>query len=144
MKRLLFALLVGATPALADDADPFTPAQHYEIGQKLIHCSAYFRMGAETARRVGMTHNVTAFEDNERGWSLAGMFMLVDGLSLDRQTETKTIAKNMSDSKLTDLMARKELYGDSAGEEFASLFAQECQPLRELQKTLVRVMRAGQ
>ena len=144
MKRLLFALLMGATPALADDGDPFTPAQHYEIGQKLIQCSAYFRMGAEAARRVGMTHNVTAFEDNERGWSLAGMFMLVDGLSPDRQTETKSIAKTMADIKLTDLMARKELYGDSAGQQFAAQFAQECEPLRELQKALVRVMRGGQ
>ena len=76
--------------------------------------------------------------------SAGSMFMLVDGLALDQQTRTEEIANTMSDIKLTDLRAKQELHGDAFAQKSADLFAQECEPLRDLQKALVRVMRGAQ
>jgi hypothetical protein len=79
-------------------------------------------------------------QDNERGWKMAGLFMLIDGLALKQQNDAPKVADNMSDAKLTDLKAKIEL----KGVDFTlAQFATECEPFRVMQKAIVAVMRGA-
>ena len=126
---------------------PETPQQHYDMGDKFIRCSAFFRMGAEASRANGLSETANTFEDNERGWRLVGIFILVDGLTADKQPKVEQTAQFISDAELQHLKSKIEL--DTAngvrnvGELMVADFTRKCEPLRPFQQAFIDVMRGA-
>ncbi|WP_425985827.1 hypothetical protein [Brevundimonas sp. TWP1-2-1b1] len=146
MRSLIIAAIMAiSAPAVAQEF-PTTPAEHYEVGQTFANCSAYFNYGAGVARSAGLEDSAVAIEGMERGWTLAGMFILLDGLDLSRQTETQETFLNMQQIKVDQLKAQREMgraTGNDDPEAWIAAYQAECGPWLDLQKAIIQAMRSA-
>lgn len=126
---------------------PMSRVDYYEIGQEFAHCSAHFRFGAEIARRNGMEDAATAIEGMERGWTVAGLFFLVEGLDPSRQTEAETVFENLKLIEVDRLKAEREVARARGDENYDAAsgdrFAEQCGHWVELQHSIIRELRSG-
>ena len=83
----------------------------------------------------------------ERGWSLAGAILLVDGLHPSRQTEVEEIFGNMKQIGIERLRAEREVAranGDTGYDaRSGDRFQEECGHLSDIQKAIIRELRSG-
>lgn len=146
--RVIAIALAGAVLwgniAQAQAAFPQTQSEHYRAGQQFASCSAYFRYGADVARAVGLENSAVAIEGMERGWRLAGMFLLVDGLDDSRQTEVETLFENLQAIKVDQLKADREL-AEARGVSFDPVagFQAECGEWEPIQQAIIEALRSG-
>lgn len=135
-----------ATGLAAQDA-PTSRADYYSVGQEFAGCAAHFAFATEVAQGSGMDDAATAFAGMERGWSLAGMLLLVEGLDPSRQTEAEELFGSMKQIGLDRLKAEREValatgvegYDVAAGERFT----EQCGEWIELQQSIIRELRSG-
>jgi hypothetical protein len=126
---------------------PETQAEFYEVGQAFAHCSGHWAYAAELADRNGLTAAATSLEGMERGWTLAGMMFLIEGLDPSRQTEVESLFENMKQIEVERLRAERELanargdtdYPGRSGDRFAA----QCGRWINLQRTMIQAMRSG-
>lgn len=146
MRFLIIAgIMAISAPAVAQEF-PTTPAEHYQVGQTFASCAGYFAYGAEVARSAGLEDSAVAIEGMDRGWSLAGMFILVDGLDPSRQTETEETFANMKMIKVEQLRAQREMaraMGRDDPQEWMADYQAECGPWLDMQKAIIQAMRSG-
>lgn len=146
MRSLIIAAIMAiSAPAVAQEF-PTTPAEHYQVGQTFASCAGFFTYGAEVARSAGLEDSAVAIEGMERGWSLAGMFILVDGLDPSRQTETEETFGNMKLIKVEQLRAQREMgraTGNDDPEAWIAAYQAECGPWLDLQKAIIQAMRSA-
>lgn len=143
----MISLLAVATLLLSPQGPQMSRADFYEIGQEFAHCSAHFRFGAEIARRSGLEDAATAIEGMERGWTLAGMLFLVEGLDPSRQTEVESTFENLKLVEVDRLKAEREVaqargdtgYDAAAGDRFN----EQCGEYVDLQQNVIRELRSG-
>lgn len=133
-----------APTAHAQAAFPQTPSEHYQAGQQFASCSAYFHYGASLARSNGFEDSAVAIEGMERGWKVAGMFLLVDGLDETRQPEVEDIFENFQAIKVDQIKAYREM-AEARGTVFdpAAEFQIECGDWSDMQKAIIQAMRSG-
>ena len=135
-----------AAPSLAQET-PTSRADYYSVGQEFAGCAAHFAFATEVAQGNGMDDAATAFAGMERGWSLAGMLLLVEGLDPSRQTEAEELFGNMKQIGLERLKAEREValasgvegYDAASGERFT----EQCGEWIELQQSIIRELRSG-
>ena len=142
---IIAGILAISTPVVAQEF-PTTPAEHYQVGQTFASCAGYFAYGAEIARSAGLEDSAVAIEGMERGWSLAGMFILVDGLDPSRQTETEETFGNMKLIKVEQLRAQREMAGATGNDDPEAWIADyqaECGPWLDMQKAIIQAMRTA-
>ena len=96
------------------------------------------------ARRNGLVDTAVAIEGMERGWKVAGMFLLVDGLDEPRRVQTEVIFDNFQEIKLDQIKASHEI-AEARGASFdpAAEFQAECGTWSVMQKVIIQAMRAG-
>jgi len=140
----LAGAILGAPPAYAQAAFPQSQSEHYQAGQQFASCSAYFRYGAGLARANGLEDSAVAIEGMERGWMVAGMFLLVDGLDESRQTDVEDIFENFQAIKLDQIKGNREM-AEASGVAFdpAAEFQAECGEWSDMQKAIIQAMRSG-
>lgn len=135
-----------ATDVAAQDA-PSSRTDFYRVGEEFAGCAAHFAFAAEVARGNGMEDAATAFAGMERGWSLAGMLLLVEGLDPSRQTEAEELFSNMKQIAVNQLKAEREIaiangvtgYDAASGDRFT----EQCGRRIELQQSIIRELRSG-
>ncbi|RYG89108.1 MAG: hypothetical protein EON59_02180 [Alphaproteobacteria bacterium] len=135
-----------ATGLAAQDA-PTSRADYYSVSQEFAGCAAHFAFAMEVAQGNGMEDTATAFAGMERGWSLAGMLLLVEGLDPSRQTDAEELFGNMKQIGLERLKAEREValasgvegYDAASGERFT----EQCGDWIELQQSIIRELRSG-
>lgn len=133
-----------ASSAHSQAAFPETQSEHYQAGQQFANCSAYFHFGADLARRNGMEDSAVAIEGMERGWEVAGMFLLVDGLDESRQTELESTFETLQAIKLDQIKGEREM-AEASGIVFdpAAAYQAECGEWSDMQKAIIQAMRSG-
>ncbi|MCA3717381.1 MAG: hypothetical protein IM674_03910 [Brevundimonas sp.] len=143
-------LLASAAPPPVQEpsaAFPDTPAEFYDVGQAFAHCSGHWAYAAELANRNGLTAAATSLEGMERGWTLAGMTFLVEGLDPSRQTEVETLFENMKQIEVERLRAEREIADARGDTDFPSRsgerFEAQCGRWIELQRAMIQAMRSG-
>lgn len=135
-----------ATSVAAQEA-PTSRIDFYRVGEEFAGCTAHFAFATEVARGNGMDAAATAFAGMERGWSLAGMLLLVEGLDPSRQTEAEELFGNMKQIAVDHLRAEREvaLANGVAGYDAASgeRFTEQCGHWIELQQSIIIELRSG-
>lgn len=144
MRLSLLALLAVLTPAsvLAQEM-PTTQAGFYQAGQTFAHCSAHFRFAAEVARGNSLADNATAFEGMERGWRLAGLPLLTEGLDPSRQIQVQQVFADLQANKIDQFRAWRELEPQTYSQRMLREYEAACGPWAELQKSIIAAMRSG-
>lgn len=148
MLKTTAVTMIGAclcvSGAHAQAAFPQTQSERYQTGQQFASCSAYFRYGANLARANGLEDSAAAIEGMERGWKVAGMFLLVDSLDASRQPEVEEIFDNLQAIKVDQIKAHREMAA-ATGTAFdpAAEFQAECSEWVDMQKAIIQVMRSG-
>lgn len=143
---LLLAVAAAiASPAWGQPLPPLptTREGNYELGQRFANCSARFQLMAHVARRAELADTVTLAEGRARGWKVAGMFFLAEGLDPSRVTETERTFDALVEVKLMGLKARYELDPAAMTSAVPVEFARECEPLVPMQEKLIELMRRG-
>lgn len=138
-------LLATASPTLAQPLPelPKTREGNYALGQRFANCSARMQMFALVAARAGFPDTVTLAEGKARGWKVAGMTFLAEGMDPSRVTETEQTFDTLVEVKLMDLKARYEMNPPEFTKAVPVEFARECEPLAPMQEALIEVMRRG-
>lgn len=133
-----------ASPAYTQAVFPQTKSEHYQVGQKFASCSAYFRYGASVARANGLEDSAIAIEGMERGWKVAGTFLLFDGLDESRQMLVEDIFENFQTIKVDQIKANREM-AEARGTLFdpAAEYQAECEIWSDMQKAILQAMRGG-
>lgn len=143
----MIALATSLTASAAWSQEfPQTQSEHYKVGQQFASCSAYFNYAASVSRGLGLEDSAVAIEGMERGWELAGMHLLVDGLAESRQTETEAIFMTMQEIKVDQLKARREMnkaMGRDDPDAWIAEYQAECDPWLEMQKAIIQAMRSN-
>ena len=147
MRMVAIALIAAgmfAPAAHAQAAFPQTQSEHYQAGQQFASCSAYFRYGASLARTIGLEDSAVAIEGMERGWKVAGIFLLVDGLDDARQSEVEDLFDAFQAIKVDQIRANREM-AEVRGTVFdpTAEFQAECGDWSDMQKAIVQAMRSG-
>ena len=147
MKMIVIALIwvvSSASAAHAQAAFPQSRSELYQAGQQFASCSAYFRYGAIVARANGLEDSAVAIEGMERGWKVAGLLLLVEGLDESRQMQVEDIFGNFQAIKLDEIKANREI-AEARGETFdpAADYQSECGEWSEMQKAIIQAMRSG-
>lgn len=147
MKTIAIAVIAAGLFAPAAHAQaqfPQTQSEHYQAGQQFASCSAYFRYGAGLARANGLDDSAVAIEGMERGWKVAGMFLLVDGLDESRQADVEDIFDNFQAIKVEQIRAHREM-AEAQGAVFdpAAEFQAECSEWSDMQKAIIQALRSG-
>jgi hypothetical protein len=141
-----FVGLFGVPAAQAQEAQ-LSQTDFYAVGQQFAYCSAHWAFAAEVARANGLEDAAIGFEGMERGWSLAGAILLVDGLHPSRQTEVEAIFGNMKQIGIERLRAEREVAranGDTGYDaRSGDRFQEECGHLSDIQKAIIRELRSG-
>lgn len=136
--------VVVAGPAFAQLRGlPNTPDDNYALGQRFAQCSARVAFVGEIAKGAGMTDTANLAEGVSRGWKLAGMMFLVDGLAESRQPKTEEVFDSLVANKLDQLRARREINPADANATTRAEFDAECQPWAETQQKVIELMRRG-
>lgn len=140
----LALLALSASMAHGQAAFPQTQSEQYQTGQKFASCSAYFHYGASLARANGLEDSAVAIEGMERGWEVAGTFLLVGGLDEGRQTQVQDIFENLQAIKVDQIKGAREI-ADARGVAFdpAEEFQTECGDWTDMQKAIIQAMRSG-
>jgi hypothetical protein len=140
----LVGACIGCASAHAQAAFPKTQSEHYQAGQKFASCSAYFQYGASLARANHFENSASAIEDMERGWKLAGLMLLVEGLDETRQAQAEATFENFQAIKIAQLKAGREI-AEAQGKVFdpAAEFQSECGEWIVMQKTIIQSLRSG-
>lgn len=96
------------------------------------------------ARAGGLEDSAVVIEGMERGWKLAGMFLLVDGLDETRQMQVEDMFENFQAIKMDQIKANREM-AEARGALFdlAADYQAECGELSDMQKTIIQAMRSG-
>jgi len=139
---LMFAAVAGSALAQAQSL-PTTPDESYALGQRFAQCSARVSFIGSVATQQGLNETAKLSEGVARGWKLAGMFLIVDGLSLKRQAEVEPIFDTLVENKLDQLNALYELDPAAMGLSLPLEFEEECQPWASTQQALIEAMRRG-
>ena len=141
----LLAVAAIASPALAQPLPelPKTREGYYALGQRFANCSATFQMFAFVARRTDHPDTVTLAEGRARGWKVAGMLFLAEGMDPSRATDTEQTFDTLVEVKLMELKARYELNADALTKAVPVEFAKDCEPLVPMQEKLIELMRRG-
>lgn len=122
---------------------PTTQEGFYAAAQNFANCSGHLTFVASLAKRFERNDAATAFEDFARGWELAGMFLLAESMSPERQTKTEEVFNSMVYSKITYMKAQYETDPVESLNEFNNDFEKNCKPLAETQKKIIELMRRG-
>ena len=140
----LIAAGLTASVAHAQPAFPQTQSDHYQVGQKFAFCSAYYGYAASLARANGLPDSAVAFEDMERGWKVAGIFLLLGGLDETRRSQVAEIFGNLQAIKLTQIRAKREIV-EARGDPFdpATDYQAECGEWSDLRKAIIQALRSG-
>ena len=140
----LTGTVMFASVAHSQAAFPQTRSEHYQAGQKFASCSAYFRYGASVARANGLEDSAVAIEGMERGWKVAGMLLLVEGLDETRQLEAEHIFETFQAIKVDQIKANREM-AETQGALFdpAADYQAECGDWLDMQKAIIQAMRSG-
>lgn len=136
------AVAVSAFGAAAQEM-PKSRVEFYQAGERFAHCSAHFAFGARIARESGFPDNATAFEGMERGWRVAGLVLLAEGLDPSRQTQTQQIFANLQAIKIDHFKAMRELDPQGYSKTILDEYQLKCAPWADLQKSLIAAMRSG-
>lgn len=143
--RCAIAILGLSAPAIEASAQemPRTQLEFYRAGERFAQCSAHFAFGAKIARDSGLPENANALEGMERGWRVAGLLLLTEGLDPSRQPQTQETFANFQAIKIDHFKAMREL--DPLGYSKAMLddYQRDCAPWAELQKSIIAGMRSG-
>lgn len=143
-RACLSLLLVGLiTPAANAQGMPTTTAGFYRAGERFAQCSAHFAFGAQIARNNGLPDNATAFEGMERGWRLAGLVLLAEGLDPSRQADTQEMFANLQTIEIDQLKASRELFSEHYSKMMVEEYQAKCLPWADLQKSIIAAMRSG-
>lgn len=142
---IMLAALALVSPAQAQPLQPLptTREGNFAMGQRFANCSARFAHMALIAQRAGFPDTLTLAEGKARGWKVAGMIFLAEGMDPSRATETEQTFDTLVEVKLMDLKARAELNGDAYKQAIPVEFAKECEPLVPIQEKLIELMRRG-
>ena len=144
----MVSLAMIARPAsVAAQEFPTSESEFYAVGETFAQCSGHFAFAAEVARKNGLADTAVSFEGMERGWTVAGVAIQVEGLDASRQAEVETLFGNMQQIEVERLRAEREVaratgdasYDALAGERFLRL----CGPWIELQQAIIRALRSG-
>lgn len=131
----------GQTPN--EQKFPATKEEFYAVAEGFANCSGHLTFVASLAKRFERKDAATAFEDLARGWEIAGMFLLAESMSPERETETEETFKYMVASKVTFMKAQYEADPVESLNEFTKNFEENCKPLVETQKKIIELMRRG-
>ena len=140
---LALATLLSA-PAHAQQSPSFpkTPVGWYSLGESFARCTASAQLEALVLRQRGHANAATAAEDTGRGWSLAGMFVLANGLEPGVQNQTQRLFNDLVAADFNKRKGRLELSGTEAYyEENYADFKKECEPLAPMQEAIIAAMR---
>jgi len=144
LAAIAIAVSVGLAPA---QEAPQSRADYFRVGEEFAQCSAHFRFATEIARRNGLEDTAVAFEGMERGWTVAGLFFLVEGLDPSRQAEAEATFENIKLIAVDRLKAEREValargdqtYDENSGDRFV----EQCGGWIELQHSIIRELRSG-
>ena len=145
MIAFLIAALAFCSRATAQPLLPLptTPEGNYAMGQRFANCSARFAHMAFFARRADLPDTVALAEGKARGWKVAGMMFLAQGMSPSRVNETEQTFDALVEVKLMDLKAKAEMDAEAYRKAIPVDFAKECEPLVPTQEKLIELMRRG-
>jgi hypothetical protein len=136
------AFLACAGGAVAQPL-PSTPQGNYQLGEQYAKCSATFGLMAVVAQGARLPDTATLAANKARGWKLAGMYFLAEGLDPSRQMETETTFDTLVELELADLKSRYEQDSDVVKTSIPLEFARDCEPLAPMQEKLIEIMRRG-
>ena len=96
------------------------------------------------ARANGLEESAVAIEGMERGWKVAGMLLLVDGLDESRQADVEDIFENFQEIKIDQIKGNREM-AEASGVTFdpAAEFQAECGEWSDMQRAIIQAMRSG-
>lgn len=141
------AAMLSASSSSAQEAKlipfPTTREGNYAIAQKFAHCSGHFAFSAFIAKRIDKNDAAEAFENNARGWKLAGMFFLSEAMSKERKADTAKTFDNLVEAKVSTLKALHEVDSASSNVAFLDDYNKNCLPLVPTQKKLIELFRRG-
>ena len=149
MKKLsiaaLLSVLVVTNSAVAQQLQPLptTREDNYATAQRFANCSAWFGLMEVVATRTGMPETVTLAQGRARGWKVAGLLFMVEGMAPSRATEATATFDNLVEVRLMELKARYEQDAAFITESLPMEFARECEPLVPMQEKLIELMRRG-
>lgn len=135
-------ILLSATAAVGQEM-PQTPGEFYRAGERFAHCSAHFAFASRIAREQGLPDNAVAFEGMERGWRLAGLILLTEGLDPVRQPQVQDLFANLQSAKLDQIKAWRELGPQTYSKTMLDEFQANCAPWTNLQKSIIAAMRGA-
>jgi hypothetical protein len=123
----------------------------YAAAEHFANCSGNLTFTAWIAKGVERNDAAAALEDWARGWELAGMFLLAESMSPERETnteetfkyKTEVIFNSMVYSKITLMKAQYEADPVESLNKFNNDFEKNCKPLVETQKKIIELMRRG-
>lgn len=144
MRAAVVAALIVMGAATANAAPrpfPSTPEGNYDVGQTFAHCSAHWLMAAQLAAGLNLPETATAFGDTARGWKVAGMIFLAEGLSEEKQLQTAKVFDDLAAAKLQQLKAEHELHPDAPADSLTTAFQVECGEWVDTQRNLIAAMR---
>ncbi|MDO8410364.1 MAG: hypothetical protein Q7S93_09925 [Phenylobacterium sp.] len=149
MRKLSIAALLGAlvvaNPAAAQQLQPLptTREGNYAMAQRFANCSAWFGLMEVVATRTGMPETVTLAQGRARGWKVAGLLFMVEGMALSRAAEATATFDNLVEVRLMELKARYEQDAVAITKALPVEFARECEPLVPMQEKLIELIRRG-
>ena len=137
------ALLFLWAPGAVGQEMPRTLGEFYRAGERFAHCSAHFAFMAPIAREQGLPDNAVAFEGMERGWRLAGLMLLIEGLDSVRQPQVQDLFANLQSAKLDQIKAWRELEPQTYSKTMLDDLQANCGPWTDLQKSIIAAMRGA-
>jgi hypothetical protein len=144
---LTASVMLSASSSYAKEADlmqlPTTREGNYAVAQKFAHCGGHYEFAAFIAKRIDKNDVATAFEDQARGWKLAGMFFLSEAMSKERAADTEKTFDNLVYARVSQLKALHEIDPTSNGNDAIKDYNANCLPLVPTQKKLIELVRRG-
>ena len=139
------AVLAAVTAAQAQPLEPLPTSRegNYGMAQRFANCSAWFGMMEVVAKRMDRPDTVTLAQGRARGWKVAGLLFMVEGMAPSRATEAQSTFDTLVEVKLMELKARYETDAASLTKALPVEFARECEPLVPTQEKLIELMRRG-
>lgn len=140
---VFFSATASFGQAATPRALPTTLEGNYAVAQTFAHCSGHFAFAAFISKRNNQPDSASTFGDMARGWKVAGMFFLVESMSLDRQSRTEEVFDNLVENKISVMKAKYEIDPKSSTIEFMTDYKNDCEVWVGTQKKLIELMRRG-